>query len=474
MEDCSSTQSLSNLQHHRHCTTFPLTLPSFQSSKVGYPSSQPSQDSLEQYGSKGEEPTASILTPNPSSGSKRGSSGAERAFLSTSGSSLDGDAILGVHFDGDSKLGFDDSWYIKKEAWDDGESESAADDFHGKGDCYGNANDVFYSMNCAAEEGDGRRIKANYNSYAHAGLQVKSESVYNREVNMSPFAKQAVSCNRGSFNGRSADYCRADSEVSDNYLGGEEDYGSSCGSGEDQLQSAEAEGRWLSVSPTRQPERRWREAAEAHTLTSGCAPQRSPAGISNQTYTQKLDSFSDAFFSQRKRRFPMTPSGNSSTQIWEFGGGRGETSRQSCAFDSENYLPPPASSSSPAYPSVPSFPSPPTSSHLTFSVLSPPPTPLPPPSYSPSKMDSPGAQVAIAHSQAGESPGGFQIFTPHFQPLPSVTSPGMIWKFPLLPHCIPHVPGDPGNNECNLRPSHGDEYADGGGTVLWAFLGVEL
>ncbi|GLD53648.1 transcriptional-regulating factor 1-like protein [Lates japonicus] len=195
----------------------------------------------------------------------------------------------------------------------------------------------------------------------------------------------------------------------------------------------------------------------------GCLPQRSHITINSGTYTQKLDSFSEAFLSQRKRRFPVIPSGDS--QIWEFGVGRGESpgsvkSRHSCAFDSDSYLPP-SSSSSPAHPSLPSFPSPPTSSQLMSSVLSPPPTPLPPPSHSPSKMDSPGAFGGTGHSvsQGGESLGTLQFFTSRIQSLPSVPS-GMIWKFPLLSHCFPQSSGDPNSSEGNLRSSHGADYGN--------------
>lgn len=483
MDDRSSTQSFPNLHHQRHRPSFTLTLPSLHSPELGYPPSQPALDPLEQYGSREEESTASFAASSTSSGGKRGSGGGDRGLLSTSGSGLDGDANLGGHLDGESGLGshFADTWYggtKKEDVWEDGEScESVADDFYGKGDCYSNPNDVFYTMNSGSEEGRARRkLRANYNNYAHVSYEAKSEAVYNREANVSHFTKQTTSYNRsatGSFSDNSVDYCRTDSRVSDNYLGREEDYGSSCGSGEDQLPPAEVEGPWLSVSPSSQPgEGRWRGAADAHTLASGCLPQRSPNGISGRTYTQKLDSFSEAFLSQRKRRFPVIPSGEPPGQMWEFGGGRGESpglvkSRHSCAFDSDPYLPP-SSSSSPAHPSLPSFPSPPTSSHLMSSVLSPPPTPLPPPSHSPSKMDSPSAFGGTGHavSQGGESHGAVQFFASRLQPLPSVHSTGMIWKFPLLSHCFPQSSGDPSNIEGNLRSSHATDYGNITGKLL--------
>lgn len=457
MDDHSSTQSFPNLHHHRQRPSFHLTLPSLQSPEVGYPSSQPALDPLEQYGSRREESSNSFPSSNTSSGGRSGSSGDDRGFLNASGGGLDGDANLrgglGSHFP--------DTWYGKKEdVWEDRENcESAADDFYRKRDCYGNANDVFYTMNCGSEEGVRRKLRANYDNYA--SCEAKGETVYNREANVSHFTKQTTSYNRavaGSFSDSSVDYSR----VSDNYLGREEDYGSSCGSGEDQLQPADVEGPWLSVSPSSQTgEGRWRGATDTIAITSpsGCLPQRSPSG---GKYTQKLDSFSEAFLSQRKRRFPVIPS-DSSGQIWEFGVGSRESpgllkSRQSCAFDSDSYLLP-SSSSSPAHPS---FPSPPTSSHIMSSVLSPPPTPLPPPSHSPSKMDSPSTFGSTGHpvSQGGESLGTLQFFAPHLQSLPSIHSSAMIWKFPLLSHGFAQSSGDPGIGEGNLRASHGSDYGN--------------
>ncbi|XP_068569611.1 uncharacterized protein [Cebidichthys violaceus] len=470
MDDPSSTQSFPNLHHHRHRPPFHLTLPSLQSLDVGYQSSQPNLDPQEPYGSRGEDSTNSFPTSSASSGERRGSGGGDRGFPNTSVSCLDGDANLGGHLDGESGIGshFSDTWYgvsKKEEAWEDGENcESAADNFYRKGDCYSNANDVFYTLNCGSEEGVRRKLRANYNNYTHVSCEAKGDTVYNREANVSHFTKQTTSYARtASFSDSSVDYSR----VSDNYLGREEDYGSSCGSGEDQLQPAEVEGPWLSASPSSQAgEGRWRGTADAIGFASGCLTQRSPIGVSGVTYTQKLDSFSEAFLSQRKRRFAMIPGGDSPGQIWEFGVGRGEgpglvNSRHSCAFDSETYLPP-SSSSPPTHPSLLSFPSPPTSSHIMSSVLSPPPTPLPPPSHSPSKMDSPVAFGSTGHSvsQGGESLGALQFFASHLQSLPSVHSSGMIWKFPPLTHSYPQSSGDPGIVEGNLRPSHGTDYGN--------------
>ncbi|KAI3376514.1 hypothetical protein L3Q82_016963 [Scortum barcoo] len=466
MDDRSSTQSFPNLHHHRPRPSFHLTLAGLQSPEAGYPSSQSALDTLGQYGSRGEESSSSFPTPGASSEGKRGSRGG-----------LDGDANLGGHLDGNSGLGshFADTWYnsVKKEdVWEDGEScESTTDNFYNKGDCYSNANDVCYAMNCGNEEGLRRKVKANYNNYAHISCEARNETSYSRlEADVGHFTKQTTSYTRstaGSCGDSSVDYFRTDSRVSDNYLGREEDYGSSCGSGEDQLHPTEVEGPWLSTSPSSQAgDSRWRGAADTHALPSGCPPQRSPISISGGTYTQKLDSFSEAFLSHRKGRFPAIASGDPSGQIWEFGLGRGDSpglvkSRHSCAFDSDSYLPP-SSSSSPAHPSLPSFPSPPTSSHPMPSVLSPPPTPLPPPSHSPSKMDSPGAFGGTGHSmsQGGEPLGMLQFFTSRLHPPSSVHSPGMIWKFPLLPHCFPQSSGDPSNIEGDLRSSHGSDYGN--------------
>ncbi|XP_073331231.1 uncharacterized protein [Pagrus major] len=448
MDDRSSTQSFPNLHHHhhRHRPPFHITLPSLQSPDLGYPTPQPPLDPLEQYGNRVEESTTSYPTSSTSSGGRRTSTGGDRGLLNTSVSGFDGNANLGGHLDGESGIGshFADTWYgssKKEDIWEDGEScESTADDYYNKGDCYRNANDVFYAMNCGSEEGVRHKLRANYN---HVNYEAKSETVYNREANTSLFTKQTTSYNRnvvGSFSDSSVEYCRTDSRVSDNYLGREEDYGSSCGSGEDQLQPADVEGPWLSVSPSSQTgESRWTHLA-------------SPIGIGSGTYTQKLDSFSEAFLSHRKRRFPVFPSVDASGQMWEFGETPGlvKKSRHSCAFDSDSHLPP-SSSSSPTHPSLASFPSPPTSSHFASSVLSPPPTPLPPPSHSPSKMDSPIAIGGTGHSvsQGGESLSAVQFFASRLQSLPSIHSSGMIWKLPFLATRFSQSSGDHSNIDGN-------------------------
>ncbi|XP_035480071.2 uncharacterized protein LOC118300098 isoform X2 [Scophthalmus maximus] len=470
MDDGSSTQSFSSLHHPRHRPSFHLTLPSLQSLEAGY---QPALGPLEQYGSR-EEESASYPSSGPSSGVRRGGSGVDSRFQNTSGGDLDGEASLRGHLERDGGLGssFADTWYggsKKEEVWDDGEScESTAEDLYSKGDCYSNTNGAFYSQNCGSEEELRRKLRADYNNYAQVSYEAKSETVYSREANVSHFTTGSHDRSAaGSFSDSSVGYCRTDSRVSDTYSGREEDRGSSTGSGEDQLQPAEMEGPWLGVSPSGQTaDGRWRGEADAVHLASGCLPQRSPVIASGGMYTQKLDSFSEAFLSQRKRWFTVLPSGDSSGQAWDFGGGKEESpglakSRHSCSFDSDSYQPP-SSFSSPAHRSLQSFPSPPASSHLMSSVLSPPPTPLPPPSHSPSKMDSPGACGGTAHSvsQGGESLGSLQFFTSHLQSLPSVHSSGMIWKFPLLSHCFPQSAGDPSSNEGNFRSSLGADYGN--------------
>ncbi|KAM9425310.1 uncharacterized protein KZ484_008812 isoform 2-T2 [Pholidichthys leucotaenia] len=469
MADHSPTHSFSSLHHrHHHRQPFPLTLPSFQSSEDGYASSRLAEDSLPQYGSRGEESCTSFMASNTSSGVRKGSSGGDRIFFNTSASSLDpsfegGDSGLGHHFD--------DSWYgsCKKEVWDPKEScESSSGNFNSKDDY---TNNVFYTMNCAGEEGVRRRVKSNYNNYAHESCDIKSEQVYSSQANASFFTKQSASCNRavaGSCDDSSGDYNGTATRGTSNCLGREDNYGSSCGSGEDQIQPVEVRAPWLSVSQSNQDEGRWRGATVDHAVASGCLSQRSHIGINSKTYPQKLDSFSDAFLSQRKRRFPGILSGDSLGQIWELGPLTGETgvakSRQSCVFDSDSYVPPSSSaSSSPAHPSLPSYPSPPTSSQVLMpSVLSPPPTPLPPPSLSPSKMDSPSAHGGTANSasQGGESFGMVQLFSSRLQP--SVHSSGIIWKFPLLPHCFPQSAA--GNTEDSHRSSHGNDCGNVTGT----------
>lgn len=460
MDERSSTHSFPSLPSHHH-SSYHLGL---HSPEPGYLSSS-ALDSVEPYGSRGEESAASFPTTTFSSGGRKGSSGGDRGFLNTTGAAVGGEAGVGGHLDGPGCLNshYGDGWYgvsKKEEVWEDAEScGSSADDFYSKSECYSNTGNLFYSMNCGSEEGMRHKLRANYNNnnYTQVSCEVKSESLYSEEANGSHFTKQSGSYNRsaGSFSDSSVDYCRTDSKGADSFLGREEDYGSSCGSGEEQLPTADAEGPWLSAPPLVQTgEERWR-------ATAGCLPQRSPVGISSGTYTQKLDSFSEAFLSQRKRRFPFIPSGDSSGQMWELGVGRGENpglpkSRHSCAFDSDSYLPP-SSSSSPGHHSLPSFPSPSASSHLMSSVLSPPPTPLPPPSHSPSKMDSPSVFGGTGHSgsQGGDPLGTLQFFTSRLQPLPSVHNSGMIWKIPMLSHCSPQASDDPGSK---LRPSHSGDY----------------
>lgn len=449
MEDHSTTQSFSNLHQHRHRPSVALSLPAFESPEAGFSPSLPAPDSMELFGTNRDESETLFSTTSSSTGQRRARSGGDKVFLDTSGGSVDGDTGLGERLDRECGPGgyFDDLWCEsgEKEAWDDGESsESTADHFHGDGSGYGNAG-VFYRASCAGEEGLRHRAKAECDGY--------TQMVYNRETNSSCFPnKQTTSYYRGgagTMSDGSLEHLWMNLRVFDRYLGKEEDYGSSCGSGEDQVQTAEVEGPFVTIAPSGQGTGRWRGEAESHTLTSASLPQTSHVG---RTYTQKLDSFSEAFLSQRKRRIPFVPSRDSSEQVWEMGerGPPGpDKSKQSCAFGPDSYMPPSSSSSSssPAHHFLPSFPSPPPSSHFMPSVLSPPPTPLPPPSHSPSKMDSSRCSAA---SQGGESHGPLQFFMPHLQSVPSVHPPGMIWKFPLLSHCFPQSAGD-------LRSSHGDD-----------------
>ena len=370
MDDCSPTQSFPNLHHHRHRPSLHLTLPNLQSPEAGY---QPAPDPLEQYGSRGEQSAASFPNSSNSSGGRKGSSGGDRGFQNPMGGGMGGDDGLRSHRDREGGQGshFTGAWCggsKKEEIWEDG--ESSTDVFYSKADCYNNANGAFYTMNCDSEEGLRCKLRANYNNYTQVSCDAKSEGVYNREANFSHFEMCHSRSAAGSLSESTVGYCRTDSRVSDNYSGREEDYGSSCGSGEDQLQQAEVEAPWLGMSPSSQTgEGRWRGEADTIPL-----PLRSPITISSGTYTQKLDSFSEAFLSQRKRRFPVIQSGDSPGQLWEFGETPGfVNSSHGCAFDSDPYLPP-VSFSSPGHHSLPSFP---LSSHivsprvLQFSVLLP-------------------------------------------------------------------------------------------------------
>lgn len=408
MSDHSSTQSFSS-HHHQHHHQLPschLTLHNLQGPELGYPPSQPAPEPLEEHGSRDEDSATPFLISNPSPGGRRVRGGGDRGLLNTSSGSLNGDANAGGHLDGElgasSHFPHTYDFYTSKreDIWEDGESfDSAAECFYSKGNSCVKENEVFHIMNPNIEE-----IRQNFRAD-------KSEA--NMSQQTAPFTRSASD---------GQEHCRTNSTMSDNYAGRDEDYGSSCGSGEDHLQPAEIEGPWFSASPSRGP-------ADTHT---GDPAQHSPVSIGSGTYPQKLDSFSDAFLSQRKGRFPIIPQDDSGGQIWEFGKGgspRLDSLRQSCAFDPDPYLPP-ASASSPFHSSFASFPSPSTSSPLVSAVLSPPPTPRPPPSFSPAAFGGTGHST----SHGGESLGALQFFASYSQSLPSVQTSGMIWKLPLMAH----------------------------------------
>lgn len=442
MDEQSSNQSFPS-HHHRHHPFLHITLPGLQSPKRGYVS-PPAVDLLEQYEGREKEFTSSYVTAGGSPDVRRMSDGCERALLSPN---VDGGRVLGEHLDHEVGLEdhFPESWYsvVKKEdVWENDKSfTSTEDDFYSNRIGYGAASDAFL----ANADGMRCKVKGASNIYSQCSFEAKDETACEKEARTS---------NRGlagSISDSSVDYCRTDSRVSDNYLSREEDYGSSCGSGEDHFQPAEPEAPWLNG------EGRWK--ADTLASVSEChQPQRSPAC---GTYPQKLDSFSDAFLRQREKMFPVISSGDCSGLGWDFGPRTAESpgsakSRHSCAFDADSYLPA-ISSSSPAHPSsLASFPSPPTPSHLMSSVLSPPPTPRPAPSYSPSKTDSPGIFRGAGHSvvQGGEAISALQFFTPHLQTLPPIHTPGMIWKLPLLAHGYPQSSANLSNMKSNLRGEH--------------------
>lgn len=403
MSDHSPNQSFSSHHHHNlhhHQPPCHLTLHNLQALELGYPSSQPVLDLLEENGGREEDPTISFLISSPSPGGWRVRTGSDRGLLNTTSTSLNGDANLGGHPDGEigTSSHFADTYSYRtskrEDTWEDEESfDSATEYFYSTGNGCIKVNDVFHILNNNNNEGIGPKFRAD-----------KAEASNSRQT--APIIRSASD---------GQEYCRTNSNVSDNYAGRDEDYGSSCGSGEDHLQPAEIEGSLFSASPSRGLE-------ETHTRD---LVQHSPVSIGSGTYPQKLVSFSDAFLSQQKGRFSLIPSEDSGGQIWEFGRGG--------PFDPDSYLPP-TSSSSPFHSSLASFPSPPTSSSLVSAVLSPPPTPRPLPSFSPQKVDSRPIFLGTGQSTSrGDEPfDTLQFFPPYPQTLPSVHTPGMIWGLPLM------------------------------------------
>lgn len=426
MDECSPTHPYPTHHHHQR-QSFHVILPSQHSSEAGYLSTQAALP-LQQYGSRGDEPNPCFSALGSTSQGREGSNGGERGFLNTGESSLERDGNLGGHLEGEERH-FVESWYgnVQKEDWDES-CQSPTDDFYVKSNCYRNTNDFVHS-----DSRVGHRAKANYNSFPQV-----TDITYNRKASSSYITKQRSFCREagGDFSDTSPDYCRTDSVLSECHLG---EFGPST---EDPLQPAEVEPNpWLTVSQT--GENQWRGGSRA--LTSSVPPQKSPVGLNSRTYTQKLDSFSDAFLSQAKRRLPVITTGDSYGQIWDLG----IKSRLSCSFDSDS-----------SSPSLPSFPSPPTSN-----LLSPPPTPLPAPSHSPSKMDSPGAIPAAVHSasQGGENTGTLQFFPIRPPTLHPPNSSGIMWNLPLLPHCFQQLSSESSSSAANPRSSIGSNNGNIGG-----------
>lgn len=458
MEDLSCT--FSNLHHHHSHPSFHQNLADLQSAELGY---QPAMESLEQCVSRGEDTasTASFPTLSSSSGVRRRSSADDRGFHTPSVTSVDGDVSMRGHPDRNGSFGghYADVWFgaCKKEKdWDVFQScESPVDGLHDTRDGYSITNGGSYSLNYGTRDALRRKLSGNDYSYSQVSGDAKREAFHQTDANLNHCSNSKGSA--GTFSDCSGDYCRRNSRGSDYYVEPEEDYSANCGSGKERNQAADVDVQWLNVSHLSRTEGRSRREGD---------PGPPPIHSSIGTYTQKLDSFSEAFLSQRKRRFPVISSGESSEQSWKSGPGNGEIpmavkSRYNCGFDSHSYSPSSFYSSS-GHVSLPSFPSPPSSSHIMSSVLSPPPTPHPPPSHSPPKMDSPISFGGNGHplAQEEESFSTLQFFNTHLQALPPVVSSGMLWKFPLLPHCFPQSPGDPGSNENNMRSPHDVDYGN--------------
>lgn len=279
---------------------------------------------------------------------------------------LDEDVSMGGHFEGDERS----SWLcgIQKDDWND-DVESPSDEYFTKANCY-----------------RGHRGLPSYSSCA--------QLAHNRKA---------------SYVGKQATFRSSH---------GLDDFGCSNASNEEQFAPSEIDTNpWLGLTG----ESRWRGELGASTVTS-----QSP--LNNRTYIQKLDSFSDAFLSQSKRRLPVITSADA--QTWD-------SALRLNSIDSDSLSP--------------SFPSPPTSN-----LLSPPPTPLPPSSTSPSKLDSPGGGGLSVHAgaaQGAEAVGTLQFFPVRPQSLFSQNSPGMVWRLPLLSHCLPQLSGAASSSEGCTRGS---------------------
>ncbi|XP_072315367.1 uncharacterized protein [Eucyclogobius newberryi] len=375
MDDCSPTHAFPNLHLPQ---PFHMVLPNHHSSEPGYSSSQPplplpSQDdhqAMPCFPTFDDDHREAVCNE------------AEQSLLSTN--SLDEDFNMGGHFEGEERH----SWYSHKDPWD-GNIESPEDYY---------AKSSFYK---------GHRGATSYNTC--------SQLTYNRKA-----PKQATYFRDGEHSSGHVglDYSRNNSVTSD--LDGE-DFGASRGFNEEQFQSPESS-PWLTSDTV------WR----GESCPSSVNPQKT-LGLNSRTYTQRLDSFSDAFMSQNKRRLPVITTADG--PFWD----NAARPRLSCSLDSDS-----------SSPSLPSFPSPPTSN-----LLSPPPTPLPPASHSPSKLDSPSGGGPSVHTgaQGGEAVRALQFFPVRPQSLLGPNSSGMVWRFPLLSHCFTQFAGEAGSAEGNAKAS---------------------
>ncbi|KAJ0055517.1 hypothetical protein NL108_005369 [Boleophthalmus pectinirostris] len=382
MDDCSPTHAFPNLHLPQ---PFHIVLPDHHSSEPGYSSAQPPLPLPSQ-----DDQTIPCF-PTFDDDQREVCNEAERSLLSAH--SLDDDFNMGGHFEEEERH----SWYVPKETWD-GNTESSTDDYYAKANCH-----------------RGHRGTTSYSSC--------SQLTYNRKANSGYVAKQTNATyfrdsehNSGHIG---LDYSRTNSVTSDL---DREDFGG--GLHEERLQSSIADtGSWLIG------ENSWR----GESCSSSFTPQKT-LGLNSRTYPQKLDSFSDAFMSQAKRRLPVITTADAHN--WD----SLVRPRLSCSLDSDS-----------SSPSLPSFPSPPSSN-----LLSPPPTPLTPASHSPSKVDSPsGGGLAVhAGAQGGEGAvGALQFFPVRPQSLLGPNSAGVVWRFPLLSHCFTQLAGETSSSEGTARAS---------------------
>ncbi|CAL8326635.1 unnamed protein product [Lota lota] len=471
MEDPSTTQQANTHPPHHHLPNH-YSLTRLQSPRPGYTSTtckSPSDLLLEPTGNGTEHPPQSSTTfPTSSSSWRSGENVAAGRGLQRVGRN-------GLNEDDDEAGGPGDhlvhEWSAgggTKEAWDGrGSCGSLASEFYGKDDYCRYTDRVFHERNVVDVENE-RDARDSFDMVFHNdgdkpsynrsdSYEVNYETVYDKDTNSGLSVNHHMFYNRDTFRQTSIDEGSTDGQsgLNHGYLGRIEDPGSSQSS---------SEGRSSQVPHTGLEcgDGSWR-GGEGWDFQGSASALRPP--VSNGRYTQKLDSFSEAFQPHRRKGLlavadvdPTGRHGRFETGRGEFVGWAADTS-QGCLYGPslDSYIP--THSFFPSLPSLPSLPSPPHPSQLMPSVLSPPPTPLPPSSLSPSQVEcSHPLATSAGHPllREGENVGTIQFFPSHIPSHPYPT--GVIWKLPGLPHCYPQQSCDHrAITEGNHRPNHGDE-----------------